>query len=86
MRDKIDGFRQRWNRAVARVVSGARIDADLSQEDVAQALGVHRNTMSRIETGQGEMTIADLALFARLVKTTPAALLDLIARWSTTLK
>jgi transcriptional regulator with XRE-family HTH domain len=86
LRDKIEGFRQRWNRAVAAVISATRNDADLTQEDVAQGLGVHRNTVSRIETGDREMTVADLALFARLTRTTPAALTDLMVRWSNTLK
>ena len=49
MGKKSDETRARWNRAVAAVVSGARDDADLKQEDVATALGVHRNLVGRIE-------------------------------------
>lgn len=86
MRNEIEEFRKRWNRATAAVLSGARNDADLSQDDVAKALQMSLSTVSRTEAGEREMTIADLALFARLTKTTPAALIDLITRWSTKIK
>jgi transcriptional regulator with XRE-family HTH domain len=86
LRNEIEEFRKRWNRATVAVLSGARNDADLSQDDVARALQVSLSTVSRIEAGEREMTIADLALFARLTKTTPAALIDLITRWSSKIK
>jgi transcriptional regulator with XRE-family HTH domain len=68
------------------VLSGARNDADLSQNDVAKALRLSLSTMGRIEAAEREMTIADLALFARLTKTTPVALMDLITRWAGNVK
>lgn len=68
------------------MLSGARSDADLKQKDVAEALQLSLSTVSRIEAGEREMTIADLALFARLTKTNPAALIDLITRWSSKIK
>ena len=86
MRNEIEDFRKRWNRAVAAVLSGARTDADLNQNEVAEALQLSLSTVSRIEAGEREMTIADLALFARLTKTNPAALIDLITRWSSKIK
>jgi transcriptional regulator with XRE-family HTH domain len=86
LRNEIEELRKRWNRATAAVLSGTRNDADLSQDDVAKALQMSLSTFSRTEAGQREMTIADLALFARLTKTTPAALIDLITRWSTKIK
>ncbi len=86
MRNEIEEFRMRWNRAITAVVSGTRNDADLSQEDIAKALKLSLRTVSRMEAGMREMTVADLALFARLTKTTPAALIDLITRWSSKIK
>ena len=86
MGKKSDETRARWNRAVAAVVSGARDDADLKQEDVAAALGVHRNLVGRIETSKREMTIADLAVFADLTGQSPADLFDLIVKWASKLK
>jgi transcriptional regulator with XRE-family HTH domain len=76
----------RWNRATTAVISGTRNDAELSQEDVAKALKLSLRTFSRMEAGEREMTIPDLALFARLTNTTPAALIDLITRWSSKIK
>jgi transcriptional regulator with XRE-family HTH domain len=86
LRNEIEEFRRRWNRANAAVFSGARNDADLNQVDVARALQLSLSTVQRIEAGEREMTIADLALFARLTKTTPAALIDLIMRWASKIK
>ena len=83
---KSEETRARWNRAVAAVVSGARDDADLKQEDVAAALGVHRNLIGRIETSKREMTIADLAVFADLTGQSPADLFELIVKWASKLK
>ena len=83
---KSEETRARWNRAVAAVVSGARDDADLKQEDVAAALGVHRNLVGRIETSKREMTIADLAVFADLTGQSPADLFELIVKWASKLK
>jgi transcriptional regulator with XRE-family HTH domain len=71
---------------VAAVVSGARDDADLKQEDVATALGVHRNLVGRIEASKREMTIADLAVFADLTGQTPKDLFELIVEWAKKLK
>jgi DNA-binding XRE family transcriptional regulator len=83
---KSDETRARWNRAVAAVLSGARDDADLKQEDVAAALGVHRNLVGRIETSKREMTIADLAVFADLTGQSPTDLFELIVKWASKLK
>ena len=73
-------------RRVAAVVSGARDDADLKQEDVAATLGVHRNLVGRIETSKREMTIADLAVFADLTGQSPTDLFELIVKWASKLK
>ena len=86
MGKKSDETRARWNRAVAAVVSGARDDADLKQEDVAAGLGVHRNLVGRIETSKREMTIADLAVFADLTGQSPTDLFELIVKWASKLK
>ena len=86
LRNEIKDFRKRWNRAAVSVLSGIQDDAELTQSEVAQALNISLRTMSRIAAGDRELTIADLALFARLTNTTPAALLDLITRWSANVK
>jgi ribosome-binding protein aMBF1 (putative translation factor) len=71
----------RWNKAVAAVVSASRRDADLGQQDVADRIGMSRNTLVRVESGQRPMTIPELMAFAKALKLSPTVLIDLIVRW-----
>lgn len=70
-----------WNKAIAAVVVACRRDADLNQADVAERLGVSRNTLVSIENGRREMTVPELLKFAKLVKVSPGIMLDRIIRW-----
>lgn len=72
---------KRWNRAVAAVVSATRRDADLTQQQLAVSMGIHRNTIVRIEAGQRSMTLAEFMLFARVLKVPPTELFDRVVRW-----
>jgi len=71
----------RWNKAVAAVVSASRRDADLGQQEVADNIGMSRNTLVRIESGQRPMTVPELMAFAKALKLSPNVLVDLIVRW-----
>lgn len=42
----------------------ARVERGLSQEDVAQASGLHRTHMSLIERGESNLTVLNLARLA----------------------
>jgi DNA-binding XRE family transcriptional regulator len=70
-----------WNKAVAAVVAALRRDADLTQGDVATVLGISRNTLVSLENGRREMTVPELMKFAKLVKLSPAVIVDRIVRW-----
>lgn len=70
-----------WNKAVAAVVAACRRDADLTQDDVAVELGMSRNTLVSVENGRRAMTVPELMKFAKLVKLSPAVLIDRIVRW-----
>jgi DNA-binding XRE family transcriptional regulator len=63
------------------VVVASRRDADLTQDDVADALGMSRNTLVSLENGRREMTVPELLIFSKLVKLSPALILDRIVRW-----
>lgn len=63
------------------MVAACRRDADLTQEDVAEKLGISRNTLVSIENGRREMTAPELLKFAKLVKLSPTVLVDHIVRW-----
>jgi DNA-binding XRE family transcriptional regulator len=71
----------RCYKAVAAVVSASRRDADLGQQAVADSIGMSRNTLVRIESGQLPMTIPELMAFAKALKLSPTVLMDLIVRW-----
>jgi DNA-binding XRE family transcriptional regulator len=71
----------RWNKAVAAVVSASRRDADISQEILAEKMELSRNTLVRIESGKRPMTIPELMRFAKVLKLSPTVLIDLIVRW-----
>lgn len=77
----IDTLHQRWNRAVAAVISATRRDADLTQQQLAASLRVHRNTIVRIEAGKRAMTVAEFMLFANELKVSPSELFDRVLRW-----
>jgi len=77
----IKPLQQRWNRAVASVVSATRRDADLTQLQLAAAMRIHRNTVARIEAGKRSMTVREFMLFAHVLKIPPAELFDRVLRW-----
>jgi len=77
----IEALEKRWNRAVAAVVSATRRDADLTQQQLAASMGVHRNTIVRIEGADRAMTMAEFMLFARVLKLSPTELFDRVVRW-----
>ena len=69
-------------RASAAALVSVRNEYNLTQEDVAKGLHISIPTVYRIEAGEREMTIPEMGLLARLVKTSPAEILDLIQHWA----
>lgn len=55
-------------RAFLRLLKRARKDADLTQEQVARALGVPQSMVSRCESGERRVDVIELRAFARLYK------------------
>jgi ribosome-binding protein aMBF1 (putative translation factor) len=77
----VDVQEDRWNKAVAAVVSASRRDADMSQQQLADKMELSRNTLVRIESGRRAMTIPELMRLTKVLKLSPAVLIDLIVRW-----
>ncbi len=71
----------RWRKAFAGVLATSRRDADLSQEDVANEMGWHRNTVSKIEVGDRQVGVEELMELCRLYKVEPIHLLGRVMRW-----
>jgi transcriptional regulator with XRE-family HTH domain len=77
----IDETLVRWRRAFAAVLAASRRDADLTQQQVADEMGWHRNTVTKIESGLRPVTAEELIVLVRLYKIGPEALLARVLRW-----
>lgn len=53
----------------------ARVDAGLTQQQVAEALGMHRPYVSDLESGKRTPLLKNLARIATIVHSTPSELL-----------
>ncbi|MGA4864076.1 helix-turn-helix domain-containing protein [Streptomyces lavendulocolor] len=57
----------RAQQAIGRRVQGARMDADLTQEKLAERTGISRTTLQSIEAGRNDPKISHLLLIATAV-------------------
>jgi transcriptional regulator with XRE-family HTH domain len=62
-------------KAFGRALRGAREDAELTQSDVAQRVGLSRTSITNIERGNQHIALHQLFLLASAVGVEPAALL-----------
>ncbi|MDF7826992.1 helix-turn-helix transcriptional regulator [Pontiellaceae bacterium B12227] len=53
-----------------------RLELEVSQEYLAELVGVHRNYVGKIERGEQNLTIETLVRFADTFKCRPSELLD----------
>lgn len=56
-------------------VRTARLDAAMSQEELAVASGLHRTYVSSIERGQRNVSVANVVRLARALQVSPGSLL-----------
>ena len=77
----IDRELARWRRTFRVVIAATRIDADMSQEELATRLHVTRNTIANIECGRRVIQAAELPLIAKALGFTPEALFMRILMW-----
>lgn len=66
-------------RAFLRLLRRARKDADLTQAQVARALGMPQSMVSRCESGERRVDVVELMRFARLYR---RALTDFVPKSS----
>jgi len=55
----------RWRKAFASVLAASRRDADLTQSQVAEAMGWARNTVTKIEGGSRSLAVEELMEYTR---------------------
>ncbi len=78
---KAEAQRDRWNRAVCAVLAATRRDKDVSQEDLADKLGVSRDVVANIEAGRRRIEVSDLILIGRALDVDPEVLFRRVMRW-----
>ena len=71
----------RWRKAFASVLAASRRDADLTQSQVAEAMGWARNTVTKIEGGSRSLAVEELMELCRLYRVEPTVLLGRVQRW-----
>jgi transcriptional regulator with XRE-family HTH domain len=78
---KIEAQRERWDRAVVAVLAATRRDKDMSQETLAERLGVSRDVIANIEAGRRRVEVSDLILIGRALDVDPEVLFRRVMRW-----
>lgn len=63
------------------VLSATRRDSDVSQEALAERLGVSRDVVANIEAGRRKIEVSDLILIARALDVNATELFGRILRW-----
>lgn len=70
------GFRDARYRSVIEQLTAERRRLGISQEELAQRLGLHKQFVSRVELGERRLDIVEFADFARALGINPAKLVD----------
>ena len=78
---KTEAQRERWNRAASVVLAATRRDKDVSQEMLADRLGVSRDVVANIEAGRRKIEVSDLIMIARALGVDPVDLFGRVLRW-----
>jgi transcriptional regulator with XRE-family HTH domain len=78
---KVEAQRERWNRAVVAVLAATRRDKDVSQEALAERLGVSRDVIANIEADRRRVEVSDLILIGRALEVDPEVLFRRVMRW-----
>jgi transcriptional regulator with XRE-family HTH domain len=78
---KTEAQRDRWNRAVVAVLAATRRDKDVSQEVLADRLGVSRDVVANIEAGRRRVEVSDLILIGRALDVEPEVIFRRVMRW-----
>ena len=72
---------RRWDHAAATVIAASRRDAGLTQTQLAEAMGVTRSVIARLEAGERPLRFSEFMVLARVLKVSPEALLARVLKW-----
>jgi transcriptional regulator with XRE-family HTH domain len=74
-------LRSKWHRAVVTVISATRRESNMSQEDLAMALGWHRSRIAKTECGERRLDVVEFISIAQALNLDPEQLLGRVLRW-----
>jgi DNA-binding XRE family transcriptional regulator len=80
-RSTAKGREKDWDHIVASVISATRQDLDMTQEELAKALGWTRDAISNLETQRRHCKVSDLIRIAKAFRMEPDALFRRIMHW-----
>lgn len=73
--------RERLNRAIVTIIRAARDDADMTQAELAAALGLPYRAVVNMEHQRRVIEASDLIMIARALKLNPTTLLERVLSW-----
>jgi transcriptional regulator with XRE-family HTH domain len=76
-----DKERERWSGVIVTVIRAARDDADVTQQELANRLGLTHRQVVNMEHGRRAIHASDLIMIARALNLDPEKLLRRIIRW-----
>lgn len=72
------GFKDARYRALIEVLRDRRKQLKISQEELARRLGLHKQFISRVETGERRLDVVEFADYSRALKISPLELVKSI--------
>ncbi len=73
--------REKWNRAILTVIRAARDDADVTQQELADRLGMTHRQVVNIEHGRRAIHAVDLIMIAKALGVDPEVLFRRVMKW-----
>lgn len=73
--------RERWRQTAGAVIAHTRRDSDITQEDLAERLGVSVDTIGAIETGRRKVEVGELIEAAKALNVDPVKMLKRVLAW-----
>jgi transcriptional regulator with XRE-family HTH domain len=74
--------RERWARAVRTVVKASRNDADCTQEELGDRIGLTRDQIANLELGRRGIAAHEFIMIAKALDLSPEVLLQRVLRWA----
>ena len=81
MVESLSAHRANLAKRICIILKATREDAEMTQGEVADAMGWTRNMVANVEHGRRALTFADFVMFAKVFNMKPDRLLNRILSW-----